>query len=199
MRKPSKIDKDDKKADEYHKEDERNVLAAVRKSLLANYPGVFTDSPSATPLSVYVNWDTHYQGSPIIQSVVTYAVMPETAEQETVYYVTTTAGRGGADSWTRQTSASRMSETWEPWLLPIGFIPIPGRSDWPRTFCFLRLGKDSNVGRPADTIKTKRCIRDLVFDPKVDGDVLAAAIMRAVNGKRRADVLDALAKEGGAK
>jgi hypothetical protein len=39
----------------------------------------------------------------------------------------------------------------------------------------------------------------MVFDPKVDGDVLAAAIMRAVNRHRRSAEIAAMVKDGGAK
>jgi hypothetical protein len=188
------------KAAKYHAEDTANMFAAVKKSLYGNYPSVFSDSGDAIPLTVHVGWKTHYQGSPIVQSPVTYMVLPEDAEQETVYYVTTkaqSAGSGG--SWTEQTSAARYSETWETWLLPIGYIPIPGKSDWPRTFGFLRLSKDSIVGSPSKTIDSKSCIRDLVFDPKVDGDVIAAAVMRALNRRQHAAEIATIQKNGVAK
>ena len=193
------------KAEKYHAEDTANIFAAVKKSLYANYPAVFVDSGDAIPLTVNVNWSTRYQGSPIVQSPITYMVMPEDAEQETVYYVTTTAWPTGNEGpWTEKTSAARYSETWETWLLPIGYIPIPGKSDWSRTFGFMRLGKDSIVGNPSKTINSKCCIRDLVFEPKVDGDVIAAAIMRAINRRQHAAEIAALQKQqqkkkGGAK
>ena len=197
--KPSLSSREDAtKASKYHSEDTVSMCLAVKESLLRNYPGVFTDSPDATPLSVFVGWSTSYQGSPIIQSIVTYMVMPEVAEQETVYHVRTSACEDGT-TWTENTSAARLSETWETWLLPIGFIPIPGKSDWSRTFCFLRLGKDSIVDSPTKALNSKSCIRDMVFDPKVDGDVLAATIMRAVNRHHRSDELAALIKKGGSK
>ncbi|MBO7687648.1 MAG: hypothetical protein J6V72_14755 [Kiritimatiellae bacterium] len=186
------------KARKYHSEDTKNMFEAVKASLLKNYPGVFSESADAVPLSVHVSWNTSYQGSPIIQSIVTYMVVPEAAEQETLYYVRTSAREGGT-TWTEKTSAARFSETWETWLLPIGFIPIPGKSDWSRTFCFLRLGKDSIVSEPSKTINKKSCIRDMVFDPKVDGDVLAATIMRAVNRHYRSAELAAMIRNGGAK
>ncbi len=191
-------DEDKVAAEKYHSEDTANAFAAVKNSLLKNYPEVFTDASDATPLSVFVGWNTSYQGSPIVQSIITYMVVPQAAEQETVYYVRTTA-REGAAVWAEKTSAARFSETWETWLLPIGFIPIPGKSDWPRTFCFLRLGKDSIVGSPKTVLNDKSCIRSMVFDPKVDGDVLAAAIMRAVNRHRRSAEIAAMVKDGGAK
>lgn len=186
------------KAAKYHSEDTTNMYSAVKKSLLRNYPDVFTESPDATPLSVFVEWGTAYHGSPITQSIITHMVVPETAEQETVYHVRTSTHEGET-KWTENTSAARLSETWETWLLPIGFIPIPGKSDWSRTFCFLRLGKDSIVRSPTSTLDSESCIRDMVFDPKVDGDVLAAAVMRAVNRHHRSDELAALIKNGDSK
>ena len=191
-------DEDAEEAAKYHSEDTAKAYEVVNNSLLKNYPEVFTDSADATPLSVFVGWSTSYQGDPITQSIITYMVVPETAEQETVYTVRTTAREGGT-VWSENTHASRYSETWETWLLPTGFIPIPGKSDWPRTFCFLRLGKDSIVDRPSDTLKNKYCIRSMVFEPKVDGDVLAAAIMRAVNRHHRSVGLAELIKNGGSK
>ena len=181
--------------EKYHAEDTQSMFKAVKASLLKNYPGVFSESADAAPLSVHVSWNTSYQGSPIVQSIITYMVVPEAAEQESVYYVRTTAREGGV-VWTENTSAARLSETWETWLLPVGFIPIPGKSDWSRTFCFLRLGKDSIVSKPSKTIDSKSCIRDMVFDPKVDGDVLAAMIMRAVNRHHRSAELAAMIKSG---
>ena len=188
------------KVEKYHAEDTANILAAVKQSLYGNYPTVFSDSIDAIPLTVHVDWKTRYQGSPIVQSPVTYMVLPEDAEQETVYYVTTmsrAAESGG--SWTERTSAARYSETWETWLLPIGYIPIPGKSDWPRTFGFLRLSKDSIVGKPEKTLESKSCIRDLVFDPKVDGDVIAAAVMRAINRRQHAAEIAEIQKNRGVK
>jgi hypothetical protein len=125
-------------------------------------------------------------------------VVPKVVEQETVYYVRITAD-GRNLNWSEKSSAARFSETWETWLLPIGFVPISGKSDWPRTFCFLRLGMDSPVENPSKTLKSKSCIRNLVFDPKVDGDVLAAAIMRAINRHRRSEEISSMVKNGGEK
>ena len=181
-----------------HEEDEKRIFETVLNSLINNYPEVFSNSCDAIPLSVHIDWGTRYQGSPILQSIITYLVVPETAEQETDYRVRVSAGEVGSSAhWEESASAARFSETWETWLLPVGFIPIPGRSDWPRTFCFLRLQKDSIVGTPQDTIKSKNCIRHLVFDPKVDGDVLAATIMRAVNRQSNSQYILGLMKEGG--
>ena len=69
--------------------------------------------------------------------------------------------------------------------MPMGFIPCPGESDFPKTYCFMRSGKDSLVGSPREKIASRECFADMVFEPKVDGDVLAAAIMRIVNRKHR--------------
>lgn len=180
------------------KKDQEKMFTVVKKSLLVHYPHVFTDSADAIPLSVHVTWQTQYHGSPIVHSFLSNIVIPDTAEQETIYYVSISA-TGANASWSDRTSASRLSETWETWLLPIGFLPIPGKSDWSRTFCFLRLGKDSLVSSPKSVINSANCVRDMVFDPKVDGDVIAAAIMRAINRQHRLKAINAMMKEGGAK
>lgn len=200
VNKPSSTVDDATKVAKYHAEDTANMLAAVKRSLYRNYPTVFSDSVDAIPLTVHVGWKTYYQKSPIVQSPVTYMVLPEDAEQETVYYVTTMSrSAGGGGSWKELTSAARYSETWETWLLPIGYIPIPGKSDWPRTFGFLRLSKDSIVGSPSKTLESKSCIRDLVFDPKVDGDVIAAAVMRAINRRQHTAEIADIQRKGVAK
>ena len=191
-----KTDVDQAKFAARHEEDTQTMLKVVRASLYKNYPAVFSDSPSAHPLSVSVSWRMRYQGDPIVHSFLTNLIIPDGAEQETIYWVAT---KDVAESWSETASASRMSETWETWGLPVGFIPIPGKSDWPKTFCCMRLGKDSLVSNPSEQMNDIDCIRDLVFEPKVDGDVIAALIMRAVNQHRRGKVLADLLEKGGAK
>lgn len=191
-----KADVDQVKFASRHEEDTQAMLKAVRESLYRNYPMVFSDSRSARSLTVRVAWRMCYQGDPIVHSFLTNLIVPDGAEQETIYWVTVT---DSAESWSATGSASRMSETWETWLLPIGFIPIPGKSDWPKTFCFMRSDKDSLVSNLSDKANGIDCVRDLVFEPKVDGDVIAALIMRAVNQHRRDKIVSLLLEKGGAK
>lgn len=180
-----------------HEEDTQKMLKLVREALYKNYPKMFVDTPSAHSLSVDVSWDMSYRGSPVVHSLLTNLVIPDEAEQETIYYVET---KDTTESWTVSKWAFRKSETWETWGLPIGFIPISGRSDWPKTFCFLRMGKDSLVSSPNEKwLKGVDYIRDLVFEPKVDGDVIAALIVKAVNQHYQDKNLDALFVKGGAK
>lgn len=197
LEKPIVTDRVDKeKFSARHAEDTQKMLKVVREALYKNYPKVFVDSPSAHPLSVDVTWAISYLGNPIVHSILTNLVVPDDAEQETIYYVKI---KDMTESWAVSKSAFRMSETWETWGLPIGFIPIPGRSDWPKTFCFLRMGKDSLVGGPNNKSNGVDYIRDLVFEPKVDGDVIAALIMKAVNQHYRDKSIDELLAKGGVK
>ena len=74
------------------KQDQEKMLSVVKKSLLSHYPQIFTDSAAgAIPLSVHVTWQTQYHGSPIVHSFLSNMVIPDSAEQETIYYVSISA------------------------------------------------------------------------------------------------------------
>lgn len=194
-----------------HAADTKLVYDAVEKSLKKNYPNVFSDDPSAVPLTVVVDWATEYKRRPVYGSILTYWFWPIMAEQESIYFVyvddemlapTDSAAWNQFFSATKKYprppgigSAVRTSVVWESLLLPTGFIPVPGDSDWPKTFCFMRLGKDSPVDDAKATLRGKECFKNLVFEPKTDGDVIAAAIMRAINRKTRAAKVSELLKE----
>lgn len=198
-----------------HNEDSQKIKQLVEMALLEHYPSVFTRDSDAIPLTILVNWSTTYKGHPNYASILKYWFWPLSADQETVYrirIVKNAGGRSDSDLWqeffasiksypqpAENASAVRMSEVWETMLLPIGFIPVPGESDWSKTFCFMRQGKDSLVGSPAEKIRSKNCIRDMVFEPKVDGEVIAAAIMRSINRQFRVKQVNALVGEGGLK
>ena len=184
---------------ERHDEDEKRIFEAVKKALLKNYPDVFSDTSDATPVVADVDWSTRYQGSPILPSIIVLMVFPTSAEQESTYTVKTSVGTEGApEYWQEQAYAARFSETWETWLLPMGFIPIPGKSDWSRTFCFLQLQKDHTVFEAQKVMNSEDCIRALVFDPKVDGDVIAATIVRAINRHHNNEKVAEMMLNGGA-
>ncbi|MBP5285891.1 MAG: hypothetical protein ILO34_07295 [Kiritimatiellae bacterium] len=197
-----------------HEEDAGKIRKCVMDSLCRNYPSVFSEDSSAIPLTVLVHWTTSYGKRPNYASIFGYWLWPEAADQETVYRIRVLEGARQVSAeklWrdfnasterypqpVENSSAVRTSEVWETGLLPFGFIPVPGDSDWPKTFCFMRTGKDSLVGDPAQTLRSADCVRDLVFEPKTDGDVIAAAIMRSINRKRREQQIDKLlSKQGG--
>ena len=196
--------KEDKKSgpNGTHAADTQNLFDSVRSALSRDYPAVFSDVAEATPIAVVVDWATEYKPLPDYASIFSGWFWPESAEQETVYHlflVENPGGRTDDDLWKEYIanigkyprpvecgSAVRTSEVWESWLLPMGFIPCPGDSDFPTTYCFMRSGKDSLVNSPSKKISSRKCFEHLVFEPKVDGDVLAAAIMRIANRKHRA-------------
>lgn len=199
--------------EDQHKKETEKVCLSISEALCRNYPSVFTTDKNATPLTVLITWETSYKERPNYASIFSYWLWPKAAEQETVYRINVLENAGwGHDEglWrnflqslkrypqpVENSSAVRMSVVWETMLLPFGFIPIPGDSDWPKTFCFLRQGKDSLVGKAAEKMQSQQCIRDMVFEPKTDGEVLAAAIMRSINRKYRAARMDALLLKGG--
>ena len=213
---------DRKKYEELLKEDRKSgsggthaantqmIFESVRTALYSDYPSVFVDSPEATPIAIVVDWATEYKQLPDYASIFSGWFWPEAAEQETVYYlywVENPVGRSDNELWMAYLqapnkyprpleygSAVRTSEVWETFILPIGFIPCPGESDFPKTYCFMRSGKDSLVSSPVQKISSRKCFEDMVFEPKVDGDVLAAAIMRIANRRHRAAAAERMMK-----
>lgn len=199
--------------EEQHKKETETIRQHISDALCRHYPSVFTTEMSATPLTVLLTWETSYKDLPNYASLLGYWLWPLSAEQNTIYRISVQDSVGGRSETTlwrdflqtlkkypqpvENGSAMRTSVVWETMLLPIGFIPIPGDSDWPKTFCFMRMGKDSLVGKPQDKLQSKKCIRDMIFEPKTDGEVLAAAIMRSINRKCRAMRTDAILSKGG--
>lgn len=195
-----------------HAANTKMIFESVRTALYANYPSVFVDSPDAIPVAVAVDWATEYKKLPDYASIFSGWFWPESAEQETVYFlywIENPAGKSDNELWRAFLhvpnkyprplecgSAVRTSEVWETCLLPVGFIPCPGESDFPKTYCFMRSGKDSLVSSPAKKISSRECFEDMVFEPKVDGDVLAAAIMRIANRRHRAAEAERIMKGG---
>lgn len=195
-----------------HDEQTEKVFSCVENSLLKNYPTVFTKEMEGTPLTVLVDWSFKYSPVDLMapSSLLTRMFFPERVEQETIYYVRTLGnaqGLGEPELWaefnasremypqpSENTAAARCSEIKETWILPIGFIPVAGESNWPKSFCFMRQGKDSPVMAPSETALSKDCFSELVFEPKTDGDVIAAAIMKSINrqsyDKNMAIILD---------
>ncbi len=208
--------KEDKKSgpNGTHYADTQMIFNSVHTALLKDYPSVFTDSADAIPIVVVIDWATEYREQPDYASIFSGWFWPVSAEQETVYGLylfENPSGKTDDELWTvylavpkkypqplEYGSAVRMSEVWETCLLPTGFIPCPGESDFPKTFCFMRGEKDSLVHDQYDKEQSRLCVRDLVFEPKVDGDVLAAAIMRIINRRHRSMEVKRIL-EGGAK
>ena len=195
-----------------HCADTKLVCDNVRKSLLKNYPTTFSEDASAIPIAVVVDWAFEYTPKPNYASLFSYWLWPEGAEQMTTYHIWLVADTPGTsdDTLWRQYLAApknhpgrghavRESEVWETGLLPLGLIPVPGASDWPKTVTFMRAGKGSLVGAPQVTMASRNCFTDLVFDPATDGDVLAAAVMRILNRWQRQNDVRTMVKNGGAK
>jgi len=184
-----------------HAADTKILFDGVKQSLLWSYPKIFTEETSATPIAVVVDWATSYKARPDYASIFSYWFWPNGADQESIYFIWVTENdeqRSNDDLWKDylssksqargfigKGSAVRESEIWETGLLPLGLIPVPGESDWPKTTDFMRCGKGSLVGSPKEKIESRHCFRDLVFEPATDGDVLAAAIMRVINRWQR--------------
>lgn len=185
-----------------HYADTQMMFNSVRDALARDYPSVFTDAANAIPIAVVIDWATEYKQLPDYASIFSGWLWPVSAEQESVYHLYVVENPGNKTDyqlWNAYISApkkyplppgcgfaTRKSEVWESALvLPTGFIPCPGESDFPKTFCFMRCGKDSLVEAPAQKIESRKCFRHMVFEPKVDGDVIAAAIMRVLNRKHR--------------
>ncbi len=208
--------KEDKKSgpNGTHYADTQMIFNSVHTALLKDYPSVFTDSADAIPIVVVIDWATEYREQPDYASIFSGWFWPNAAEQETIYYlylVENPLGKTDDELWSAYLaapkkyplpqecgSAVRMSEVWESFLLPTGFIPCPGESDFPKTYCFMRSGKDSLVRNPVTKIQSRQCVQDMVFEPKVDGEVLAAAVMRIVNRKHRTQEAKRML-EGGAR
>jgi len=195
---------EDKKSgpDGTHSADTQMIFYSVCEALGRCYPSVFADTADAIPIAVVVDWATEYKPLPDYSSIFSYWLWPVAAEQETIYYLYVVENPGNKtdeELWNAYIAAPkkyprppefgfavRMSEVWESALvLPTGFIPCPGESDFPKTYCFMRNGKDSLVLSPAKKIESRDCFKHMVFEPKVDGDVIAAAIMRVINRKHR--------------
>lgn len=164
-----------------HYADTQMVFNSVRSALLKSYPSVFTDSADATPIALVIDCSTEYKPLPNYASILADWFWPSVVEQESKYHLylfENPFGKTDDEIWNAYLtvpkkyplpqecgSAVRMSEMWTSYLLPTGFIPCPGESDFPKTFYFMR--------------------QDIDFESMVDGDVLAAAVMRIVNRKHR--------------
>ena len=207
--------KEDKKSGQRgtHYADTQMIFNSVREALRRNYPSVFTDTADAIPIAVVVDWATEYKPLPDYASIFSGWMWPTAAEQESVYHLYIVENPGGKtddELWNAYIAAPkkypppqecgyavRTSEVWESALvLPTGFIPCPGESDFPKTFCFMRSGKDSLVGSPSEKMGSRECFKHMVFEPKVDGDVIAAAIVRVLNRKHRIAEAASMVKGG---
>ena len=165
------------------KGDSERAKKNVEESLLKNYPQTFTNDSGAIPVDVSVGWNAIFQTRPVLQNLVSYVFAPSIAEEETVFEVSVRFTEGGGLRSTI-THVSRYSETWETGLLPIGLIPIPGKSDFPRTYDFCGLSNGGSVKfERKDSMLAEATT--LIYDAKVDGEVIAAAIVRCLNRLNR--------------
>lgn len=198
-----------------HAADTQLIFNAVERSLIEHYPSIMTKNPSAIPIAVVVDWATEYKANPDYSSIFSYWLWPNSATQESIYHIwvtTDTTRKSDAQLWQEYLCSStpdaeligkgaavRESEVWETGLLPVGLIPVPGESDWPKTTTFMRAGKGSLVNNPNVKINSRNCFRDMVFEPAADGDVIAAAIMRTLNRYQRERDVSAIMMKGTAK
>ena len=165
------------------KGDSERAKKNVEESLLKNYPQMFTNDSGAIPVDVSVGWNAIFQTRPVLQNLVSYVFAPSIAEEETVFEVSVRFTEGG-ESRSTIAHASRYSETWKTGLLPIGLIPIPGKSDFPRTYDFCGLSNGGSVKfERTDPLPAEATT--LIYDAKVDGEVIAASIVSCLNRLNR--------------
>ena len=163
--------------------DSERAKTKVEESLLKNYPQMFTNDSGAIPMDISVGWNATFQARPVLQNLVSYIFAPSIAEEETVFEVSVRFTEGGGSRSTIA-HASRYSETWATGLLPIGLIPIPGKSDFPRTYDFCGLSNGGSVKfERTDPLPAEATT--LIYDAKVDGEVIAASIVSCLNRLNR--------------
>ena len=180
-----------------HARDGKMVFDVVKAALLSRYPSVFNENPSSIPLTVVLDWGVDYKEDEPYAMFFNYWLWPLSYTEETSYKVFVIEGATGKSEdglWEDYfnavrkfpnppslSSGIRTSETWESAILPLGIIPVIGESDYDRTYCFMRQGKGSLINNAGERLFDKDCMKDIVFDPATDGDVVAAMIMRALN------------------
>ena len=175
-----------------HQEDEKKVRDSLEAALIRFYPEVFSCDKTAKPLTVLVSWGAKYAvDMPFYYPNIAALFWPLSAELETQYDVCVLEGDGrqigqsffssGIDKGI-SVKAVRSSEVWETVFLPIGLIPVPGESNWPKKADFMKSNGAFNMNA-LNKINSKDGISEVVFDSDVDGEVLAAAVVRALNQK----------------
>ena len=167
-----------------HKEDTKIIQDLLSKSLVRLYPNVFSNDPNAVPLTISVSWYAKYNVKvPFYYPNIASICWPLSADLETKYNVDVQVGeiKGNdgfcADS---EVSATRSSEVWETMLFPIGSIPIFGESNWPKSMGFCDKKGSFSLNR-SEGLNSKDSVRQIVFDPDVDPEVLAALVVKALN------------------
>lgn len=189
-----------------HAHDSKMVFGAVKTALLSRYPSVFKEDQGAIPLTVVLDWGVDYKEDEAFALFFNYWLWPLSYTEETSYKVFVIEGesRKSEDELWKEyydavrkfpnppslSSGIRTSETWESAILPTGFIPVVGESDYDRTYCFMRQGKGSLINNAGERLYDKDCMKDIVFDTATDGDVVAAMIMRALNRMSSADATE---------
>ena len=167
-----------------HKEDTKIIQDLLSESLVRLYPNVFSNDPNAVPLTVFVSWDAKYNVKvPFCYPNIASICWPLSADLETKYNVNVLLGEiKGNDGFCAGSgvSAIRSSEVWETMLFPIGSIPIIGESNWPKSMGFCDKKGSFSLNR-SEGLNSKDCVRQIVFDPDVDPEVLAALVVKALN------------------
>lgn len=188
------------KFQQYRLSDTEPLRAALEASLRRHYPALFPENGGKIGLTVAVSYDFRYQDEPSNWSILDWLLVPSFATKETNWRMCIRPGnafgreaelfahlRRNGKKFPKPLDVSggaRETEMWESFLLPTGWIPVPGEADW-RSNAFLRFAAATPVSSPASVAKTEKAFKYLVFDPDCDGDVLAAAVVRALNRQVR--------------
>ena len=187
----------------------RMYLDAVRKSLLKNYPSIFTEDDNATPITVLISWDKMFEDHHSYGVLLCALGFPFTQEMETTYRVRVIPAEDKRDAeelWNEYAyslleypqppqngGAVRQREMWTSYFVPISLIGIPGESNWPKERkCFTTgsalITKQRDEFSNVDGIyggfgyySPVEYMERFVFDPVCDGDVIAAMIVRCLN------------------
>jgi hypothetical protein len=193
-----------------HKECEMLIQNSLSSALVRLYPTVFSNDGNTIPLTIMISMEESYKiDAPFYYPNIAALVWPLSADQETKFDVLVLNGNIQKDDKVlrnefderlklkrrakQEPSVVLSSEVWETMGLPIGLIPIPGESQWPRKMGFIAdngpfYGKDR--GSPFDALtsgidqanlKALTASMKIAYVPEVDSEVLAAAVMQELN------------------
>lgn len=184
----------------YRLADTEPLRVALEASLQSHYPSLFPENGGKIGLTVAVSYDFRYRNEPSDWSILDWLLVPSFVTKETCWRICIRPGnafgreaelfahlRRNGKKFPKPLDVSggaRETEMWESFLLPTGWIPVPGEADW-RSTAFLRFAAATPVSSPASVAKTEKAFKYLVFDPDCDGDVLAAAVVKALNRQVR--------------
>lgn len=193
-----------------HKECEMLIQNSLSSALVRLYPTVFTKDDNAIPLIIMVSMEESYEiDVPFYYPNIAALVWPLSADQETKFDILVLNGNVQKDEKVirnefekglkikrmakKEPTVVRSSEVWETMGLPIGLIPIPGKSQWPRKMGFMAFngpfhGKDRGAmidditsGISQANLNALTASMKMAYVPEVDSEVLAAAVVQELN------------------